>query len=353
MVSVPLPALLRARVQSLQPLVRHRQPQRRRRSRRRLRLPPACLQPPARRRPVVAAAAAARLRCLLVALVAAMVAVAAGVPLAVVVAVPMIILIIRSVVVAGVVAAGVVTVLVRVIMPVVIMRVVIMVVVFLMLVVIMAAGPHSPHRIVVVLPAPATLPPIPAATTPAAMAVRLRHGPPRARTVVRRLVRLMHSHQRPHAAVHQVLPARQYGMRRRRQQRRRQREREQRPGEGGERVRVLGRLAAVLGVGAERIRWAALYDMWTGAYSYATILVPSLLTAPRWDEATSALDGPTEGRLYALIRKRVGCYVSVGHRMQLLQHHTHVLECLGGGQWRFGSSADYQRRMAASTGLHP
>ncbi|PNH03567.1 hypothetical protein TSOC_010380 [Tetrabaena socialis] len=74
------------------------------------------------------------------------------------------------------------------------------------------------------------------------------------------------------------------------------------------------------------------------------------------DEATSALDGPTEGRLYALIRKRVGCYVSVGHRMQLLQHHTHVLECLGGGQWRFGSSADYQRRMmaihATFTGMH-
>ncbi|GLC38395.1 hypothetical protein PLESTB_001582400 [Pleodorina starrii] len=71
------------------------------------------------------------------------------------------------------------------------------------------------------------------------------------------------------------------------------------------------------------------------------------------DEATSALDGPTEGRLYGLIRKRVGCYVSVGHRMQLLQHHTHVLECLGGGVWRLDSSDEYQRRMAAATGLHP
>ncbi|GIL80457.1 hypothetical protein Vretimale_16104 [Volvox reticuliferus] len=71
------------------------------------------------------------------------------------------------------------------------------------------------------------------------------------------------------------------------------------------------------------------------------------------DEATSALDGPTEGRLYGLIRKRIGCYVSVGHRMQLLQHHTHVLECLGGGMWRLDSSAEYQHRMAIATGLHP
>ncbi|EFJ43625.1 hypothetical protein VOLCADRAFT_96169 [Volvox carteri f. nagariensis] len=70
------------------------------------------------------------------------------------------------------------------------------------------------------------------------------------------------------------------------------------------------------------------------------------------DEATSALDGPTEGRLYGLIRKRIGCYVSVGHRMQLLQHHTHVLECLGSGTWRMDTSEQYQRRMAAATGLH-
>ncbi|GFR44756.1 hypothetical protein Agub_g6087, partial [Astrephomene gubernaculifera] len=53
-------------------------------------------------------------------------------------------------------------------------------------------------------------------------------------------------------------------------------------GESSERVRVLSRLAAVLGVAAERIRWAALYDLWTSGYSYATILAPSLLTAPRY-----------------------------------------------------------------------
>lgn len=67
------------------------------------------------------------------------------------------------------------------------------------------------------------------------------------------------------------------------------------------------------------------------------------------DEATSALDGPTEGRIYTLIRKHVACYVSVGHRMQLLQHHTHVLECVGGGEWRFSTVAEY----AARAGMGP
>ncbi|KAG2486371.1 hypothetical protein HYH03_014951 [Edaphochlamys debaryana] len=71
------------------------------------------------------------------------------------------------------------------------------------------------------------------------------------------------------------------------------------------------------------------------------------------DEATSALDGPTESRLYGLIRKRVPCFVSVGHRLALLQHHTHVLEALGGGAWRFGTAAEYQRRNAGAGGGHP
>eukprot|EP00798_Chlamydomonas_sp_ICE-L_P018046 gene18046-24463_t len=31
-----------------------------------------------------------------------------------------------------------------------------------------------------------------------------------------------------------------------------------------------------------RVRWNAIYDLWTSIYNYATILVPSLLTAPRY-----------------------------------------------------------------------
>ncbi len=57
---------------------------------------------------------------------------------------------------------------------------------------------------------------------------------------------------------------------------------------------------------------------------------------------------------YLTRRKHVGCYVSVGHRMQLLQHHTHVLECVGGGEWRFSTVAEYAARagMGGTLGLH-
>ena len=48
----------------------------------------------------------------------------------------------------------------------------------------------------------------------------------------------------------------------------------------------------------------------------------------------------------------MGCYVSVGHRMMLLQHHTHVLEAKGGGEWELSTSAEYQKRLAQRTGLH-
>ncbi|KAG1676622.1 hypothetical protein FOA52_008751 [Chlamydomonas sp. UWO 241] len=45
---------------------------------------------------------------------------------------------------------------------------------------------------------------------------------------------------------------------------------------------VLGRLERVVSTTFTRIRWTALYDLWTSVYNYATILVPSLLTAPRY-----------------------------------------------------------------------
>eukprot|EP00850_Spirogloea_muscicola_P001363 SM000005S17160 [mRNA] locus=s5:567760:572413:+ [translate_table: standard] len=42
------------------------------------------------------------------------------------------------------------------------------------------------------------------------------------------------------------------------------------------------------------------------------------------DEATSALDGANEARLYTLLKQHVGSFVSVGHRMSLLQYHTQL-----------------------------
>ncbi len=66
-----------------------------------------------------------------------------------------------------------------------------------------------------------------------------------------------------------------------------------------------------------------------------------LLTKPRavfLDEATSALDPGLEFALYQLVRDELpDCVlVSVSHRPTVEQHHEHMLELLGEGQWRLG-----------------
>jgi vitamin B12/bleomycin/antimicrobial peptide transport system ATP-binding/permease protein len=65
------------------------------------------------------------------------------------------------------------------------------------------------------------------------------------------------------------------------------------------------------------------------------------LTKPKavfLDEATSALDEGLEFLVYSLIRTELPdtILVSVSHRKAVEQHHTHELELLGGGEWRFG-----------------
>jgi putative ATP-binding cassette transporter len=66
-----------------------------------------------------------------------------------------------------------------------------------------------------------------------------------------------------------------------------------------------------------------------------------LLTQPKavfLDEATSALDEGLEFQVYTLIRTELPdtILVSVSHRKAVEQHHTHELELLGDGEWRFG-----------------
>ena len=51
------------------------------------------------------------------------------------------------------------------------------------------------------------------------------------------------------------------------------------------------------------------------------------------DEATSALDVDTERVLYTKLQSTCRSYVSVGHRKQLMEYHTHVLEYAGKGAW--------------------
>ncbi|WP_433436215.1 ABC transporter ATP-binding protein/permease [Nonomuraea sp. CA-141351] len=70
-----------------------------------------------------------------------------------------------------------------------------------------------------------------------------------------------------------------------------------------------------------------------------------LLTKPKvvfLDESTSALDEDLEFILYQLVRSELPgtIVVSVSHRSTVEQHHTHELELLGEGEWRFGPLGD-------------
>lgn len=68
------------------------------------------------------------------------------------------------------------------------------------------------------------------------------------------------------------------------------------------------------------------------------------------DEATSALDPKSEAVVYGLVRQACSSYVSVGHRLQLLEWHSHVLVCCGqpgAGHWEKYTAAEYKQRLAA------
>ena len=66
------------------------------------------------------------------------------------------------------------------------------------------------------------------------------------------------------------------------------------------------------------------------------------------DEATSGVDASTERRLYEALRAVCPCFVSIGHRKELLAHHTHVLEATGDGRWAVQTAEEY----AATTQPH-
>lgn len=62
-----------------------------------------------------------------------------------------------------------------------------------------------------------------------------------------------------------------------------------------------------------------------------------LLSKPDYvflDEATSAVDFLTETRLYQLLAGTGASFVSVGHRVSILDYHTHVLTLYPGGGWK-------------------
>jgi vitamin B12/bleomycin/antimicrobial peptide transport system ATP-binding/permease protein len=101
----------------------------------------------------------------------------------------------------------------------------------------------------------------------------------------------------------------------------------------------------------EKVALPHLVDRLDEAEDWAKVLSPGeqqriafariLLTKPKaafLDEATSALDEGLQFMLYTLVRTELPdtILVSVSHRTTVEQHHTHELELLGEGEWRFG-----------------
>lgn len=64
------------------------------------------------------------------------------------------------------------------------------------------------------------------------------------------------------------------------------------------------------------------------------------------DEATGALDSATEASCYRALQKHSTSFVSVGHRMQLLDYHTNVLHHVGNGQWQHHTNEQYKRHLS-------
>lgn len=53
-------------------------------------------------------------------------------------------------------------------------------------------------------------------------------------------------------------------------------------GDAEEASDLSGRLSAMIAVLLRRISWLGVYELWVHTYSYATILIPSLVLAPEY-----------------------------------------------------------------------
>ncbi|WP_082501198.1 ATP-binding cassette domain-containing protein [Methylobacterium sp. Leaf88] len=59
------------------------------------------------------------------------------------------------------------------------------------------------------------------------------------------------------------------------------------------------------------------------------------------DEATSAVDPETELQLYARLVRSGASVISVGHRLGIVAHHSHVLTLRSGGRWEYAPVATW------------
>jgi putative ATP-binding cassette transporter len=62
------------------------------------------------------------------------------------------------------------------------------------------------------------------------------------------------------------------------------------------------------------------------------------------DEATAGVDTGTENNLYSALQSACSCYISIGHRKELLAFHSHVLEASGDGRWILQTARQYQQQ---------
>ncbi len=97
----------------------------------------------------------------------------------------------------------------------------------------------------------------------------------------------------------------------------------------------LGHLAERLDEPADWSRILSLGEQQRVAFARVVVNRPQIAFL---DEATSATDEGLEHALYALLRSELPhcMLVSVGHRSTLNRFHSHRLELLGEGRWRFG-----------------
>jgi len=70
------------------------------------------------------------------------------------------------------------------------------------------------------------------------------------------------------------------------------------------------------------------------------------------DEATSALDNKIESELYSALQRHARCFISIGHRLQLVDYHTHVLLNTGDGTWEYMTAQQYGKRFPAVATHH-
>eukprot|EP00928_Gymnodinium_smaydae_P026968 TRINITY_DN21009_c0_g1_i2.p2 TRINITY_DN21009_c0_g1~~TRINITY_DN21009_c0_g1_i2.p2 ORF type:complete len:160 (+),score=35.98 TRINITY_DN21009_c0_g1_i2:341-820(+) len=86
---------------------------------------------------------------------------------------------------------------------------------------------------------------------------------------------------------------------------------------------------------------------------FARVLLRRSAKFAMLDEATAALDEANESSAYELLRQRIPCYVSVGHRPNLEQFHTHKLllepRPRGGCRWSITRIPRSLRHAATST----